>query len=111
MLLAGVYKVAGVEHGTKHDRVVPARILGILIGTLIVAMIGVVARQLWGRRVALLAMFGGAIYIPLILVGASVMSEPLFALLLLGALAAAIQHRRSTHRWRWVVVVGRARRA
>ena len=48
----------------------------------------------------------GAIYIPLILVGASVMSEPLFALLLLGALAAAIQHRRSTHRWRWVVLSG-----
>ena len=49
---------------------------------------------------------GGRVYIPLILVGASVMSEPLFALLLLGALAAAIQHRRSTHRWRWVVVAG-----
>lgn len=106
VLLAGVYKVTGVEHGTKHERLVPARILGILIGTLIVAMIFIVARQLWGRRVALLAMFGGAIYIPLILVGASVMSEPLFALLLLGALAAAIQHRRSTHRWRWVVVSG-----
>jgi len=106
VLLAGVYKVTGVRHGTEHDRVVPARIIGIIIGTLIVAMIFIVARQLWGRRVALLAMLGGAIYIPLILVGASVMSEPLFALLLLGALAAAIQHRRSTHRWRWVVVSG-----
>jgi 4-amino-4-deoxy-L-arabinose transferase-like glycosyltransferase len=106
VLLAGVYKVTGVEHGTKHERVVPARILGILIGTLIVAMIGVVAAQLWGRRIALLAMLGGAIYVPLILVGASVMSEPLFALLLLGALAAAIQHRRSTHRWRWVMTAG-----
>ena len=106
MLLAGVYKVAGVEHGTKHERVVPARILGIVIGTLIVLMTGVVARQLWGRKVSLLAMAGAAVYIPLILVGASVMSEPLFALLLLGALAAAIQHRRSTHRWRWVVLAG-----
>jgi 4-amino-4-deoxy-L-arabinose transferase-like glycosyltransferase len=106
LLLAGVYKVAGVEHGTKHERVVPARILGILIGTLIVAMIGVIARQLWGRRVMLLALAGAAVYIPLILVGGAVMSEPLFALLLLGALAAAIQHRRSTHRWRWVVTAG-----
>ena len=69
LLLAGVYKVAGVEHGTKHERVVPARILGILIGTLIVAMIGVIARQLWGRRVLLIAMAGAAVYIPLILVG------------------------------------------
>jgi 4-amino-4-deoxy-L-arabinose transferase-like glycosyltransferase len=70
VLLAGVYKVTGVEHGTRHQRVVPARILGIIIGTLIVAMIFIVARQLWGRRVALLAMLGGAIYVPLILVGA-----------------------------------------
>jgi MYXO-CTERM domain-containing protein len=34
------------------------------------------------------------------------MSEPLFAALMLGALAAAIQHRRSDHRWRWVVLAG-----
>ena len=43
---------------------------------------------------------------PLIVVGAAVMSEPLFAALLLGALAAALQHRRSTHRWRWVLLAG-----
>jgi 4-amino-4-deoxy-L-arabinose transferase-like glycosyltransferase len=106
VLLAGVYKATGVARASQHDRVVPARILGIVVGTLIVALIGVVAWQLWGRRVALLAMAGGAVYFPLILVGASVMSEPLFAALLLGALAAAIQHRRSTHHWRWVVVAG-----
>jgi len=106
LLLAGAYKVAGVAKASEHDRVVVARILGIVVSTLIVAMIGVVADQLWGRRVALLAMAGGAIYIPLILVGAAVMSEPLFALLLLGALAAALQHRRSTHRWRWVLLAG-----
>ena len=106
VLLAGVYKVAGVEDAPKADRVVPARILGIVISTLIVLLIGVVARQLWGRRVQLLAMAGGAVYIPLIVVGAAVMSEPLFALLLLGALAAAIQHRRSTHQWRWVFLSG-----
>ena len=51
-------------------------------------------------------MAGAAVYIPLILVGGAVMSEPLFAALLLGALAAAIQHRRSTHRWRWVLLAG-----
>ena len=73
---------------------------------LIVGLTGLVALQLWGRRVALLAMAGAAVYIPLILVGAAVMSEPLFAALLLGALAAAIQHRRSTHRWRWVLLAG-----
>ena len=34
------------------------------------------------------------------------MSEPLFAALLLGALAAAIRSRESTHRWRWVLLAG-----
>jgi 4-amino-4-deoxy-L-arabinose transferase-like glycosyltransferase len=106
VLLAGVYKLAGVERAKAHDRVVAARILGIFISTLIVALIGVVAAQLWGRRVALAAMGLAAVYLPLILVGAAVMSEPLFAALLLGALAAAIQHRRPAHRWRWVLVAG-----
>ena len=64
------------------------------------------AAQLWGRRVALAAMGLAAVYIPLIIVGGAVMSEPLFAALLLGALAAVIQHRRSTHRWRWVLLAG-----
>ena len=106
LLLAATYKLAGVEHAKVAKRVVPARILGIVISTLIVALIGVVATQLWGRRVALLAMFGGAVYLPLILVGGAAMSEPLFALFMLAALAAALQHRRSTHRWRWVVAAG-----
>ncbi len=106
LLLAGSYKLAGVEHAKVAQRVVPARILGIIISTLIVAMIGVVAAQLWGRKVALLAMGGAAVYIPLILVGGAAMSEPLFALFMLGALAAALQHRRSTHRWRWVLATG-----
>jgi len=106
VLLAGAYKLAGVEGASKHDRVVTGRILGILVSTLIVGLIGVVAAQLWGRKVALAAMGLAAVYIPLILVGGSVMSEPLFAALLLGALAAAIQHRRSTHRWRWALLAG-----
>src|SRR4051794_21914683 len=48
VLLAGMYKVAGVERAGEHDRVVAARILGVGISTLIVALIGLVAAQLWG---------------------------------------------------------------
>ncbi|MEO8687186.1 MAG: hypothetical protein ABI611_03075 [Solirubrobacteraceae bacterium] len=106
VLLAGVYKLAGVERAGNHDQVRAARILGIFISTLIVALIGVVAAQLWGRGVALAAMGLAAVYIPLIVVGAAVMAAPLFAALLLGALAAAIQHRRSSHRRRWVLLAG-----
>ena len=47
-----------------------------------------------------------AVYLPLILAGGALMSEPLFAALLLGALVAAVQFRRSVHRWRWALLAG-----
>jgi len=106
VLLAAVYEVEGVERAGVQDRIGAARRLGVVIGTLIVGLIGVVAAQLWCRRVALAAMGLAAVYVPLITVGGAVMSEPLFAALLLGALAAAIQHRRSAHRVRWALFAG-----
>jgi len=72
----------------------------------IVALIGVLAAQLFDRRVALVAVAVGAVYLPLILVGGSLMSEPLFAALMLGALAAALHHRRSAHRYRCALIAG-----
>lgn len=68
-----------------------ARLANALVGTGIVALTGVIAWQLWGHRVALITMALGAVYIPLILVGQSVMSEPLFVLCMLGAIACAIR--------------------
>jgi 4-amino-4-deoxy-L-arabinose transferase-like glycosyltransferase len=104
--LGGVYWVAGVAPLPRAERIEPARIANALLGTVAVALIGVVAAQLWGRRVALIAMALGAVYAPLILVGGSVMSETLFVMLLLGALAAVLQHRRSAHRYRWALLAG-----
>ncbi len=104
--LAGVYDVAGVAREEADKRLPPARIVQAFVGTLAVALMGVIAAQLWGRRVALAALGLGAVYLPLILIGGSVMSEPLFVVLMLGALAAAIQHRRSAHRYRWALVAG-----
>jgi 4-amino-4-deoxy-L-arabinose transferase-like glycosyltransferase len=92
--VAGVYSVVGVGEG----RVQWARLFNALVGTGIVALIGVLARQLWGRREALAAMALGAVYIPLIEVGQAVMSEPLFALFMLGAVVCALR--------RWVVAAG-----
>jgi 4-amino-4-deoxy-L-arabinose transferase-like glycosyltransferase len=89
--LAGVYLVFGRS-------LEAARIANAFVGTGIVALIGVLALQLWGRRVALIAMALGAVYVPLILVGQSVMSEPLFVLCMLGSLAAVLR--------RWAVVAG-----
>jgi 4-amino-4-deoxy-L-arabinose transferase-like glycosyltransferase len=105
-LLAGVYDVAGVAREGVDERVPPARIAQAFVGTLAVALIGVIAAQLWGRREALAALALGAVYLPLILIGGALMSEPLFVVLMLGSLAAAIQHRRSTHAYRWALLAG-----
>ena len=99
-LLAGVYDVAGVAREGVDERVPPARIVQAFIGTLAVALIGLIAAQLWGRRAALAALALGAVYLPLILIGGALMSEPLFVVLMLGSLAAAIQLRRSRHKLR-----------
>ncbi len=105
-LLAGVYDVAGVARAEADERLPPARIVQAFIGTLAVALIGLIAAQLWGRRVALAALALGAVYLPLILIGGALMSEPLFVVLMLGSLAAAIQHRRSAHGYRWALLAG-----
>ena len=105
-LLAGIYDVAGVERAEPSRRLPYARYAGAVVGTIAVALMGILAAQLWGRRAALAALALGVVYLPLILIGGAVMSEPLFVVLMLGALAAAVQHRRSRHRWRWVVLAG-----
>jgi 4-amino-4-deoxy-L-arabinose transferase-like glycosyltransferase len=74
------------------------RIANAAVGAGIVALIGVIAFQLWGRRVALVSLALGAVYVPLILVGQSIMSEPLFVLCLLGAIACCLRG--------WVVPAG-----
>jgi 4-amino-4-deoxy-L-arabinose transferase-like glycosyltransferase len=102
-LLAGVYDVAGVAREGVDERVPPARIVQAFVGTLAVALIGVIAAQLWGRREALAL---GAVYLPLILIGGALMSEPLFVVLMLGSLAAAIQLRRSRQKLGWALVAG-----
>jgi 4-amino-4-deoxy-L-arabinose transferase-like glycosyltransferase len=105
-LLAGVYALSGVERTQDSTRFRAGRAANALLGTVIVALIGLLSAQLFGRRVALVALALGAVYLPLILVGGSLMSEPLFAALLLGALAAAVKHRRSARRYRWALLAG-----
>jgi 4-amino-4-deoxy-L-arabinose transferase-like glycosyltransferase len=105
-LLGGVYWVAGVERAAAPERVIVARRAQVVIGTVLVAMIGLIAAQLWGPRVALVAMGLAALYVPLVTMSGTVMSEPLFAVFMLGCLSAAIVHRRSAHRWRWALLAG-----
>jgi 4-amino-4-deoxy-L-arabinose transferase-like glycosyltransferase len=104
--LAGIYALEGRARLASPDRVVPARIANALVGTAIVALLGVLCAQVFDRRTAVVAMAIAAVYVPLVLIGGALMSEPLFAALLLGALVAATRHRRSGHGWRWLVLAG-----
>jgi 4-amino-4-deoxy-L-arabinose transferase-like glycosyltransferase len=106
VFLAGVYALGGHTWTDTRARIVPGRVANAILGTAIVALIGVLCAQLFDRRVALTAMAVAAIYVPLILIGGSLMSEPLFAVLVLGALTAALHHRASPHRHRWAVLAG-----
>ena len=69
------------------------RVANALLGTLAVALVGLIALQIWSRRVALVAMAVTAVELPLIMVGGSLMSESLFVALVLGAVLAALRSR------------------
>ena len=60
-----------------------------ILGALAVALIGLLGVHLWNRRVGLIAMAIAAVYVPWITLGGSLMSEPLFVLLMLGGLLLA----------------------
>lgn len=102
-LLAGFHEVSGL---ITHDRWTGARVGLALLGTLLVGLVGVIARQLWGRRTQLWALGLAAAFFPLVMVGGSMVSETLFVALELGAVAAVLAHRGSSHRFRWIVLAG-----
>ena len=96
--LGAVYHVFKADRKPVEDRVRVARIAQAFVGAALVALVGVIAAQLWGSIAALVALGLGAIYLPLILVGGAVMSEPLFDVFMLASLAAVLAYRRSP-RW------------
>jgi 4-amino-4-deoxy-L-arabinose transferase-like glycosyltransferase len=104
--LGAVYRVFDVERAPDPRRYRVARIAQAFVGTAIVALVGVLAAQLWGPIVALAALALTAIYVPLITVGGAIMSEPLFDVFMLASLVAVLVYRRSPHRYRWAVLAG-----
>jgi Dolichyl-phosphate-mannose-protein mannosyltransferase len=82
-----------------------ARIAQAAVGTITVALIGLIAFQLFGRRVGLVALGLAAVFPPLIAVGAALLSEVLFLPLALGAIAALLAGRGSPG-LRWPLAAG-----
>lgn len=95
--LAAVYEVIGRGDGP--------RVVGALIGTLAVALLGLCALWLFGRREALAAMALAAVFPPLIMVSVAQLSEGLFIALMLAALACGLRAR-TDPRVAWVAAAG-----
>jgi 4-amino-4-deoxy-L-arabinose transferase-like glycosyltransferase len=103
-LLGGAYRLFGAQ--SEPDRIRVARALGAILGTLGVGLLGMLAYQLWGARAGVIALALAAVYVPSIVVGAAIMSEQMFVVLMLAALATAIHQRSSPHPYRLALVVG-----
>jgi 4-amino-4-deoxy-L-arabinose transferase-like glycosyltransferase len=107
--LGGVYWATGVADAPVEDRATAGRIAQALLGTAIVALCALLAaRLLPGRRgVPLVAGVLAAVWLPLLLVGSVIASEPLFTVFVLGAVLAALEVRRDAeHPLRWAALAG-----
>ena len=87
------------------DSLTAARLGQAVLGTVTVGLIGLVARQLWDRRVGLTALGLAALYPPLVIWSTAVISEVVFLPLVLASVAAALEWRRERQP-RWLVVSG-----
>jgi 4-amino-4-deoxy-L-arabinose transferase-like glycosyltransferase len=81
------------------------RLLGTLLGVATVLLVYVLSRRLWGERVGMVAGLLAAVFPPLVVFSASLLSEVLFIPLMLAALLAVLEYR-DDGRLRWAVVAG-----
>jgi 4-amino-4-deoxy-L-arabinose transferase-like glycosyltransferase len=86
IFLGAVFRLTG-------DSVIAARLVQVVLGVVTVALIGIVARQLFDRRQALVAAGLAAVYPPLILTGNAVLTEALSLPLQMLVLAACLRYR------------------
>jgi 4-amino-4-deoxy-L-arabinose transferase-like glycosyltransferase len=97
--LAAIYWLSG--RGINAARFAQA-----VLGTLPVALIGLIAWRLWGRRAGYAALALAAVATPLIVIGDTLESEWLLVVLELAALAAVLEQRRHPDGLRWAAVAG-----
>jgi 4-amino-4-deoxy-L-arabinose transferase-like glycosyltransferase len=97
VVLASVYAVGGGQTA--------GRLLQALLGVAVVALIYMISERLWDRRVAAVAGAIAAVFPPLVLYSATLLTEPLFVLLVLAALLVTLEFRRG-ERLRWAIAAG-----
>jgi 4-amino-4-deoxy-L-arabinose transferase-like glycosyltransferase len=91
---------------TADSRWTAARLVNALLGAAGVALIALIALELWGPKVGLVAGVVAAVYPSLAVLGVTLLSEPLFVALELGAIYAVLRRRRPGGSWRWLVLAG-----
>ena len=99
VFLGAAYKVT--PGGRNWPRAAQA-----VVGTVTVALVGLLAFQLFGARVAYVALGMAALHPSMWMVGATYLSEVLFVPLVLGAVAAALRYRQGGRRLRWLALAG-----
>jgi 4-amino-4-deoxy-L-arabinose transferase-like glycosyltransferase len=102
LALGGTYAIADA---TGIPRWTAGRLVQAAIGTAIVGLIGALALSVGGAEIALVAMALATLFLPLVLDGATLISEPLFVALELGAVLAVLRYRDS-RALRWAVAAG-----
>ena len=94
--------------GLAYDpaAVEPARISQAVLGTIVVALIGLVALEAFGPAVALVALVIGAVYPVLVELSAVLVAENLLTVFILAAIWAVLRARRSSRPYRWIAGAG-----
>jgi Dolichyl-phosphate-mannose-protein mannosyltransferase len=104
LALAATYELTGAR--APQTRWDAGRALEVVLGTLTVALVYLIALELWGSGVALIAAAIAAVYPPLLLIGSSLLSESLFTPLVLLAVLAALRARRGSRPFAWAIASG-----
>lgn len=94
--------------GAGYDpaAVQPARISQAVLGTIVVALIGLVALEAFGPAVALVALVIGTVYPVLVELSAVLVAENLLTVFILAAIWAALRARRSPQPYGWIAGAG-----
>lgn len=98
-LLGGIYAVFG-EVETA------GRLAGALLGVAAVALVYLIAREVWSQRTALVAAGIAAVFPGLVLLNEALISEPLFLVAELGAVLLALRARKAGGSLGWAAAAG-----
>jgi 4-amino-4-deoxy-L-arabinose transferase-like glycosyltransferase len=93
-------------HTSPRVTAAPARISQAVLGTVTVALIGLVALEAFGAEVGVASLALAAIYPVLIETSAVVVAENLLIALELAAVYCGLRIRRAAHPYRWTVLAG-----